>query len=86
MRNETNVLWQITAFGKSLGEELRRDAKFRRNVLIIAGVALLIGFLGVKSFQQNKRQLEWIASGICEPVTEALYQPPPTYTCVNRHP
>jgi len=85
MRNKTNVLWQIKEFGSELGSELRRDAQFRRNVLIIVGVAFLIVVLVVASVHRNNFEKELIASGICEPITEALYQPPPTYTCVSRN-
>lgn len=47
---------------------------------------LLVGVIVViAAIKENRRQAHLIESGICEPVTEALYHPPPTYTCVNRN-
>ncbi len=80
-----NTIYQTQAFAKELGRELKRDAKFRNSVLIIAAVVLLVVVLIISSVRENKRQKELIASGLCEAITEALYQPPPTYTCVSRN-
>lgn len=59
----------------------------RKNIhlMVGAGAILLVIVLVVASIIEDRRQKQLIESGLCEAVTEALYQPPPTYTCVNRN-
>lgn len=59
----------------------------RENVklLVVVGAVLLIIAIVAASINENRRQKELIASGLCNAITEALYQPPPTYTCVSRN-
>lgn len=51
----------------------------------LGAFALVIAGLIYGAVQRNKQELAWLAEGICEPVTEQLYTPPPQSQCVQRN-